>query len=294
MKLRAYIVSLLVALATMSVAAPRYSTGGVSHWLGISLTGVEATPILDKKTDAYAKAGGGGQLTLLYELHKGHFFFNAGLGADYIVTNCALDAYHDEFPRVDFTGEPVLYRYVYSDLKEQQTQVRILLPVQFGYRFGRWVYAGLGATVRFQPIMNKTVTTVRMFTEGEYERFIQPIRNAPAYDYRAEAEYKGNSLVRSATNEVALEAEVGARIPLKAVQMRIGAYVGYDLPLQSYNAKRANMTLIDYTEDPKIRFNSLLDSPVLNKDAQRVRAGLRVTFLFNVTRKTSSCMCMND
>lgn len=294
MKLRAYIVSLLVALATMSVAAPRYSTGGVSHWLGISLTGVEATPILDKKTDAYAKAGGGGQLTLLYELHKGHFFFNAGLGADYIVTNCALDAYADAFPRVDFTGEPVLYRYVYSDLKEQQTQVRILLPVQFGYRFGRWVYAGLGATVRFQPIMNKTVTTARMFTEGEYERFIQPIRNAPAYDYRAEAEYKGNSLVRSATNEVALEAEVGARIPLKAVQMRIGAYVGYDLPLQSYNAKRANMTLIDYTEDPKIRFNSLLDSPVLNKDAQRVRAGLRVTFLFNVTRKTSSCMCMND
>lgn len=294
MKLRAYIVSLLVALATMSVAAPRYSTGGVSHWLGISLTGVEATPILDKKTDAYAKAGGGGQLTLLYELHKGHFFFNAGVGADYIVTNCALDAYHDEFPRVDFTGEPVLYRYVYSDLKEQQTQVRILLPVQFGYRFGRWVYAGLGATVRFQPIMNKTASTARMFTEGEYERFIQPIRNAPAYDYRAEAEYKGNSLVRSATNEVALEAEVGARIPLKAVQMRIGAYVGYDLPLQSYNAKRANMTLIDYTEDPKIRFNSLLDSPVLNKDAQRVRAGLRVTFLFNVTRKTSSCMCMND
>ena len=294
MKLRAYIVSFMAALTTMSVAAPRYSTGSVSHWLGISLTGVEATPILDKKTDAYAKAGGGGQLTLLYELHKGHFFFNAGLGADYIVTNCALDAYADAFPRVDFTGEPVLYRYVYSNLKEQQTQVRILMPVQFGYRFGKWVYAGLGATVRFQPIMNKTVTTARMFTEGEYERFIQPIRNAPAYDYRAEAEYKGNSLVRSATNEVALEAEVGARIPLKAVQMRIGAYVGYDLPLQSYSSKRANMTLIDYTEDPKIRFNSLLDSPVLNKDAQRVRAGLRVTFLFNVTRKTSSCMCMND
>jgi hypothetical protein len=54
------------------------------------------------------------------------------------------------------------------------------------------------------------------------------------------------------------------------------------------------MTLIDYTDDPNIRFNSLLDSPVLNKDAQRVRAGLRVTFLFNVTRNTSSCMCMND
>ena len=294
MKLRAYIVSLLALLTTMSVAAPRYGTNRLSHWLGISLTGVEATPILGKKTDAYAKAGGGGQLTLLYELHKGHFFFNAGVGADYIVTNCALDAYANAFPRVDFTGEPVLYRYVYSDLKEQQTQVRILLPVQFGYRFGRWVYAGLGATVRFQPIMNKTVTTARMFTEGEYERFIQPIRNAPAYDYRAEAEYKGNSLVRSATNELAVEAEVGARIPLKGVQMRIGAYVGYDLPLQSYKNKRANMTLIDYSEDPNIRFNSLLDSPVLSKDAQRVRAGLRVTFLFNVTRNTSACMCMTE
>ena len=294
MKLRTYIVSLMVLLAEMSVAAPRYSTGGVSHWLGISLTGVEATPILDKKTDAYAKAGGGGQVTLLYELHKGHFFFNAGLGADYIVTNCALDAYADAFPRVDFTGEPVLYRYVYSDLKEQETQVRILMPIQFGYRFGDWVYVGLGAAVRFQPIENKTSSTARMFTEGEYERFIQPIRNAPAYDYRAESEYKGNSLVRSAMNEVALEAEVGARIPLKGVQMRVGAYVGYDLPLQSYQSKRANMTLMDYSEDPNIRFNSLLDSPVLNSDAQRVRAGIRVTFLFNVTRNKSACMCMTE
>ena len=294
MKLRTYIVSLLVLSATMSVAAPRYSANRLSHWLGISLTGVEASPILGKKTDAYAKAGGGGQATLLYELHKGHFFFNAGLGADYIVTNCALDAYADAFPRVDFTGEPMLYRYVYSDLKEQETQVRILMPIQFGYRFGDWVYAALGAAVRFQPIVNKTSSTARMFTEGEYERFIQPIRNAPEYDYRAEAEYKGSSPVRSATNEVALEAEVGARIPLKGVQMRIGAYVGYDLPLQSYTSKRANMTLMDYSEDPNIRFNSLLDSPVLNKDAQRVRAGIRVTFLFDVTRDKSACMCMTE
>jgi len=293
MKCRTYILSVLVLLAGMSAAAPRYSKGGVTHWLGLSLTGVEATPVLGK-TEAYAKAGGGAQAELLYELHKGHFFFNAGLGADYIVTNTALDAYADAFPRVDFMGEDVLYRYVYSDMRERQTQIRLVVPVQFGYRFGKWVYVGLGAAARIQPLVNTTSTTARMLTEGEYERFIQPIRNAPAYDYRPEADYAGKSKVRSATNELAVEAEVGARIPFRGMQLRIGAYLGYDIPLQSYKSKRADMTLIDYSEDPAIRFNSMLDSPVLSSDPQRVRVGVRVTFLLDVTRTPSSCMCMTE
>ena len=54
------------------------------------------------------------------------------------------------------------------------------------------------------------------------------------------------------------------------------------------------MTLMDYSEDPNIQFNSILDSPVLSNDMQRVRAGIRVTFLFDVTRNKSACMCMTE
>ena len=296
MKKRIYIVLLLSLLAGMSVAAPHYGTGALTHWLGFSVMGVEATPIMGK-TEAKAGVGGGGQVSLFYELHKGHFFFNAGVGADYLITNCSLSRYSDEFPRVDpYTGQNTIYRYIYSDYREQQTQMRMVVPVQFGYRFGSWVYIGLGAAYRTQPFINSTSSKARMLTEGEYENYIQPIRNTEAYEYWPEAEYKNGGKVRSATHEVAVEAELGARIPIvRGVQMRIGAYVGYDIPIDKF-ANRAAMPLVSYTpsDTRAIRFNSLFDSALLNKDVQRIRAGVRVTFLFNVTRNRQACMCMTD
>lgn len=295
MKQRLYIVLVWSLLAGMSVAAPHYNTGAVTHWLGFSVAGVEASPIMGK-TEAKIGIGGGGQLSLLYELHKGRFFFNAGLGADYIITNCSLAHYTDEFPRIDFTGEDVIYRYVYSDYREQQTQMRMVVPVQFGYRFGSWFYIGLGAAFRMQPFINSASSKARMLTEGEYERFIQPIRNSDQYQYWPEAEYKNGSKVRSATNEVAVEAELGARISLaRGIQMRVGAYLGYDIPMGSY-ANRASSPLVTYSpsDTRDIQFNSLFDSPLLSRDVQRIRAGVRVTFLFNVTRERRACMCMTE
>ena len=292
-----WMMMMLLLAAMPSAGASRYGSAGVSHWLGVSLAGMEASPVFGKGTEAFSKAGGGGQATLLYELHKGHFFFNAGVGVDYLVTNCGLDAYQDAFPRTDFTGEAVTYRYLYSDYREQQQLMRVVVPVQFGYRFGRWVYVGLGAAYHSGPLKNAASSTARMFTEGEYGRFIQPIRNAEAYEYWPEAEYSGTGTVKSASHELALEAEVGARIPIiSGVQMRVGAFVGYDFPIASYGSKRAETPLVVYSETDTrdIRFNSLLDSPVLSREAQRLRVGLKLTFIFNVTHNKTSCMCMTE
>ena len=109
-RLRLYIVLLCLLSATMLTAAPRqYKSATVSHWIGLSLDGVEANA-LPGGEQIRIKAGGGGGGHLLYELRTGGFFFNIGVGADYIITNTALDTYTDAFGRVDRMGEPLTYR----------------------------------------------------------------------------------------------------------------------------------------------------------------------------------------
>ena len=90
MKKRSIIVCICLLLAASLMAAPRYGRTAVTHWLGLSLTGVEANMLPTSSSGVKPKAGYGGQAHLQYELHAGKFFFNAGLGVDYIVTNNAL------------------------------------------------------------------------------------------------------------------------------------------------------------------------------------------------------------
>lgn len=304
-RLRLYIVLLCMLSATMLTAAPRqYKSATVSHWIGLSLDGVEANA-LPGGEQIRIKAGGGGGGHLLYELRTGGFFFNIGVGADYIITNTALDTYTDAFGRVDRMGEPLTYRYNYSNYQEQQRQLHLLIPLQIGYQFGDLLYAGVGVSFRTKPLMNSVSAHTRMYTQGEYERFIEPFRDAPYYGFWPEAEYEGTSTMYSATNELAVEAELGVNIPLNVpkLRMRTGLYFGYDLPLSKFD-EREGMTLVDYSGvntsaitqtqqnlQENIRFNSMLDTPIAVKEAQRLRIGLRLTLLVDVTLKPKHCMC---
>ena len=302
MKRRNYIVFLLILMACTLEAAPRVASP-LSHWLGLSITGVEANVF--PGGDVRMKLGGGGQAHLLYELRKGNFYFNAGIGADYIITNCSLDHYADAFNRVDFMGEDVIYRYVYTDYKDQQSQFRMVIPVQFGYYIGEWAYVGVGAAFRTSPFLNTFSAHTRMLAEGEYERFVQPIRNTEKYGYWSEAEYQSTGRLRSATHEMAIEAEVGIRLPMptKRFQMRAGVYVGYDMPIQTYKGKE--IPLVDYSKvdsnpttqtlantQANLQLNSLLDSSVATHDTHRLRAGIRLTMLFDVTVQKKICKCL--
>lgn len=308
MSARVYIMIMSVMLTGMSVAAPRYTQKDqLTHWLGISVMGVEAN-VIAPQSEIALRAGGGAQLHALYELHTSGFFFNIGVGADFIATNTAMDTHSEAFERVDYTGEKVLYRYCYIDYKEQQRQLRIVAPIQFGYQFGDWVYAGVGASFRMKPLLNSVNAHTRMFTEGEYSRFIEPIRNAPDYGYWPEAEYTETGKVLSAMHEVAVEAEVGVNIPMPVrwIRTRAGVFFGYDLPIGSY-ANRANTPLADYSKvdinpytqsqenlQANLRFNSMLDTPVAKNDVQRMRFGIRLTMLFDVTTHSSNCMCLPE
>ena len=307
MKQRSIIVCICLLLAASLMAAPRYGRTAVTHWLGLSLTGVEANMLPASSSGVKPKAGYGGQAHLQYEIHAGEFFFNAGLGFDYIVTNNAMASYSDAFDRVDFTGEPLIYRYVYSDFKEQERQLRFILPVQFGYEIGEWMYIGLGAEFRAAPFINNYKSSGRMLAEGEYERFIEPIRNSEQYGFWPETEFNTIPLRASAdAHEVAVELELGARVPMgKKGLARFGVYAGYDIPVE-YSSKTPT-PLFDYSRidtnpatqswentQKNLQINSLIGSTLMNITTQRLRVGVRVSLLINVTHTPSQCMCLRD
>ena len=307
MKKRSIIVCICLLLAASLMAAPRYGRTAVTHWLGLSLTGVEANMLPASSSGVKPKAGYGGQAHLQYEIHAGKFFFNAGLGFDYIVTNNAMASYSDAFDRVDLMGEQLIYRYVYSDFKEQERQLRFILPVQFGYEIGEWMYIGVGAEFRAAPFINNFKSSGRMFAEGEYERFIEPIRNSEQYGFWPESEFNTIPLRAGAdAHEVAVELELGARVPMgKKGLARFGVYAGYDIPVE-YSSKTPT-PLFDYSRidtnpatqswentQKYLQINSLLGSTLMNITTQRLRVGVRVSLLINVTRTPSQCMCLRD
>lgn len=307
MKQRSIIVGICLLLAASLMAAPRYGRTAVTHWLGLSLTGVEANMLPASSSGVKPKAGYGGQAHLQYEIHAGKFFFNAGLGFDYIVTNNAMASYSDAFDRVDLMGEQLIYRYVYSDFKEQERQLRFILPVQFGYEIGEWMYIGVGAEFRAAPFINNFKSSGRMFAEGEYERFIEPIRNSEQYGFWPESEFNTIPLRAGAdAHEVAVELELGARVPMgKKGLARFGVYAGYDIPVE-YSSKTPT-PLFDYSRidtnpatqswentQKYLQINSLLGSTLMNITTQRLRVGVRVSLLINVTHTPSQCMCLRD
>ena len=307
MKKRSIIVGICLLLAASLMAAPRYGRTAVTHWLGLSLTGVEANMLPASSSGVKPKAGYGGQAHLQYEIHAGKFFFNAGLGFDYILTINAIASYSDAFDRVDLMGEQLIYLYVYSDFKEQERQLRFILPVQFGYEIGEWMYIGVGAEFRAAPFINNFKSSGRMFAEGEYERFIEPIRNSEQYGFWPESEFNTIPLRAGAdAHEVAVELELGARVPMgKKGLARFGVYAGYDIPVE-YSSKTPT-PLFDYSRidtnpatqswentQKYLQINSLLGSTLMNITTQRLRVGVRVSLLINVTHTPSQCMCLRD
>ena len=299
------IVSEAATRKNTSLTPPRYKgSAPVTHWLGLSLNGVEANMLPDG-TEIKTKFGGGGGGHLLYELNAKGWFVNIGVGADYMITNIWMGAYTDAFARVDRMGEALTYRYQFSDLSEQQRQLRVVVPLQIGYQSEDMWYVGVGAAFRTAPLINTIGSKAQMYAQGEYDRFIEPIRETPYYGFWARDTYTGQGVMLSATNEVALEAEAGVNIPLpmQVIKMRAGVFVGYDLPLTKYEA-RSSSPLVDYSavntnpltqtqENLKqnIRFGSMLDTSLAAHDAHRLRVGVRLTVLFDITPKPKHCMC---
>ena len=319
---RLTIVVVLLCIAMTLAAASRYrASSTLSHHIGVSLAGFEANLFQGQTTQEVSIGiGAGGQLALNYELQKSGFFFQVGAGVDYTMTSCSLKQHSgDAFDAVFAVGgyvDSVVYRYVYSDYREQQRQMRVIVPIRVGYLIGKRAYIGIGASYKSMPIgLNSTSVQTRMYSQGEYKQTYMPDIRPEAndlgrlweetYHVWIEDDYKGKGRVVSATHEIAAEAEIGVRFALtNRLEMRTALYAGYDIPIVSFKTEDRVNTLGDYSRldaaplsnsktnlRDNLGFNSILDTNILQRDPHRLRAGLRITLLFNVSSEPERCMC---
>lgn len=308
MRLRLYVKYgiLLLLMVSLPIQAQN-STNHPTHYLALQLGGGEANNIATH-SDIKLAAGAAGNVAFLYEMHKGSFLFGLGVGAQYQFTGEKLDTYTESFARVDRSGEPVQYEYVYSDLKNNEHDVRITVPVYFGLEWGGVGYTLLGAKVSY-ALLTSYRTTTDMLTQGVYTWGIEPIRSEGVNDCTPLGYYPKQSYSSNGKYEerlwVALSLEAGAYLPLNInkVRMRIGAYVEYafrigampTLPLADYSKVDAS----PYTQNmadlqQNLLLNPVLNSSLISNQLHNMEVGIRWTVLFDVTHHTPPCHCVRN
>ncbi|MCQ2347668.1 MAG: hypothetical protein MJZ65_00595 [Paludibacteraceae bacterium] len=278
-----------------------------THYLALQLGGGEANNIMPH-SDIKPDAGAAGNVAFLYEMHKGSFLFGLGVGAQYQFTGEKLDTYTESFARVDRSGEPVQYEYVYSPLNGREHDVRITVPVYFGLEWGSVGYTILGAKASYS-LVSSSRTTADLLTQGVYAWGIEPIRTEGVNDCTPLGYYPKQGYASDDTYEeclwVALSLEAGAYLPINInkVRMRIGAYAEYafrigslpSLPIADYS----KVDVSPYTQNMVDLQQNLLLNPVLNSSLisdrlHNMEVGIRWTVLFDVTHHTPPCHCMRD
>lgn len=308
MRLRLYVkymfVLLLSAYAPMAGAASK-----AWHYLGIGIGGGEANNVLPKSSIS-PKAGGAGNLSLLYEAHIGQFIIGFGAEAQYQYTRDAVSDFTDDFNLVDREGEPVLYGYCYSDMMGTAHDVRITAPLYVGGEFGA-AYLLLGGKVSY-ALWTQSQTDTRMLTQGTYAWSIEPTRSVGINDFTPLGYYpQGKYTGRGAYKEqlwAAASVEIGAYLPtdgayINKVRVRAGVYADYAFrigtmggkPLADYSRVDANPQTRNREDlQRNLQLNPVLNSALMGSAAHNVEVGIRLTVLFDVSTSVTPCHCVNN
>lgn len=308
MRLRLYVKYVLVCLLVGALPLSAQNRANQTrHYLALQLGGGEANNIMPHSA-VKPDAGAAGNASFLYELHRGQFLFGLGVGAQYQYTGEKLAEYIDVFDRVDRSGEPVQYGYVYSSLRGQEHDLRLTVPVYFGLEWGSVGYTLLGAKVSYS-FLSKYSTAADLLTQGTYAWGIEPIRSEGVNDCTPLGYYPLQAYSSKGSYEerlwVAFSLEAGAYLPLNInkVRMRLGAYAEYAFRIGAMPA----LALADYSrvnDNPQTQtmddlqqnllLNPVLNSSLMAKQLHNLEVGIRWTVLFDVTHNTPPCHCMRD
>lgn len=307
--------TLVLALLAM-ITIPATAQRTLQHYLDVSVGGGVAMG-MSTKSFVKDKIGADGQIGFAYEMAKHRFFFNIGVGADYVLTCTGVDNFVDSYARVDKDGRAINYRYIYSDYVENEHLLMGSASIELGYRFHRYGFFGVGAKVSF-PFVSDYSTKTKLYTEGVYTELIQPVsRNVPSYGYYPEIQYKDKGSFTAPDLYIAPMAEVGGVVPIQpGIICRIGLFCEYMIPVVgSYKAQ----PILDYsavnldpnTQNQEDLIANLHMHPIVNGNfnrsvlehggeammkrmAENLTIGIRCTFRFNVSRSPSICNCVTD
>ena len=255
----------------------------------------------------YNRIGADAQFHIGYELRQKNFFFGVGVGADYDLGRQHIDSLKDNYSRVDREGDPITYTYAYRDYNDRQMSANISIPVYVGGYLTDALYL-LGGVKFGIHMWGIHYAQTEMETYGTYTEFIHTIHHTDYYGYYREAHYEYMALCPAPKFKVTPMVEIGYKIPLetksKRVEMRVGAYAEYGIPLSLQN----DLPMVDisrtdinpFTQNQNnMRTNIILNAPVTSDwqvggKSSNLQVGVRFTCLFNVTPPKRFCMCTPD
>ena len=283
---------LVVLLMATTPLYARYSRTKLEHYLGVGIGAGEANNTQLATPSFKPKGGGGGNLTVAYEMSIKKAIIGIGLEAQYQYTHEYWSDFSDIFDRVDKNGEPVKYEYVYSSWNNYSHNIRLTIPVYAGYQVGDYFYFLLGAKLSV-PLYSTYKGEADMFTQGTYNWSIEPVRTTEGNDFTSFGYYPQESFTTKAKYPenlwVAVSGELGSYLPLKEeikkVKMRLGVYLDYGFRV----GKLANKPLVDY-QDP-IVLNNVLNTDRLKGLPNNLEVGVRFTVLFDIHTTPKHCMC---
>ena len=287
---------LLIALITMSS-----SVFALSHYLTASLGGGATIPMA-LPDGMERQLGGEGQLSVAYELGHQGFFFNVGVGAEYMLLRGTVERFADQFARQDKNGIDINYRYVYGNYEENDRLIHLTIPVQVGYRFLKYGYVAAG--VKFSlPLWGQNTCNTKMYTELEYTNLIAPIsRDVPSYGAYKETDYSSTDASKQqsfiSTCNVAPNIEIGGWLPIsRKVNCRIGAFCEYVIPLKSGNIPESRVDYSAVDVNPQTQNQTNLSENIhfcSQLTTHTIVVGLRCTFRFKVAGTSKICNCVKD
>ena len=303
MSIKRYILSVWAAVVCATAFAGEYGKPALQHHLSVTVQGGEANALF-RSESASINAGADAAIAFAYELQSRRVFFNVGIGAEYALLRQSASPFSDSFARQDKEGEALTYSYTYSALSNSQQQLSVVVPVQLGVYITPWLYGAVGAKLISPGMWTQSRTKAQMLTEGAYERFIGSFREVDTYTFYPEDTYIHKNSLQSDPWKAGFSAEIGTQFSIgKRTSMRAGIFAEYILP---FSAKEKT-SLTDYSAvdvspltgtqqrlRESISFNPLLTSDRIENKVSGLTAGIRLSFLLNVTRSSYPCRCEQD
>ena len=276
----------------------------------MSVSGGEGNTMMrtpDDMPTVHNRIGVDGQFHIGYELRQRGFFFGIGVGADYDLGRQMIDSLKDNYGRYDRENDAITYTYAYRDYNDMQMSAAISIPIYIGGYLSESLYllGGVKFGINMWGIHH---AKTEMETYGTYTEFIHTIHHAPYYGYYNESHYEYASVYPVAKLKVIPMVEVGYKIPLvtksKRVEMRVGAYAEYGIPLSLQNEQPmvdiSHTDINPFTQNQQnLRQNIILNTPIATNwqeggKTSNLQVGVRFTCLFNVTPPKRFCMCSPD
>ena len=299
---------LCLCVAEGSAKTPKYKST-TNHYIGFSIGGGEANDIFTGTDGVKPLTGGAANAMVSYELQLNRMLlFSIGLQVQYQYTRDTVAPFMDSFYRRDIMGN-VEYQYLYSKWGDQNRDLRLTIPVRIGCQVNDYLYILAGADVSF-AVLTSHSSSAEMFTQGLHAWDSRPMRTDDKHDFTANlGYYTPFDVATTAPYKEALwiapSLEIGSYIPVpgKKSRLRAGVYVNYGFRL----GQLSENTIVDYsainmranpnTQPPEyIQENAVLNT-VMNSDVvaalpNNLEAGIRVTYLLDVTMRKTHCMCV--